>query len=132
MLKKFNITVNGNSYEVTAEEIKDNITQQSEPVQRVQTQNREKSTPQASPVQKSSPSRRAASGGTVIKAPMPGTINDIKVKEGEKVSKGNVLLILEAMKMENEILAPEDGTIASVNISKGASVNTGDVLITFR
>ena len=64
-----------------------------------------------------------------MSAPMPGTILDIKVSEGDTVASGDVLLILEAMKMENEIMAPVGGKVVSVNTSKGASVNPGDVLI---
>ena len=60
---------------------------------------------------------------------MPGTISDVRVNVGDTVKKGQVLLILEAMKMENEIFAPNDGTVKSVNISKGASVNVGDILV---
>ena len=60
---------------------------------------------------------------------MPGTILDVKVSNGQAVKKGDVLVILEAMKMENEIMAPRDGVVASVNTSKGSSVNSGDVLL---
>jgi len=71
----------------------------------------------------------AVSGqGEAVKAPMPGTILDIKVSAGSKVKKGSVLLILEAMKMENEIVAPRDGSISYINGAKGSSVNTGDLL----
>ena len=66
--------------------------------------------------------------GETIKSPMPGVILNVKVNSGTKVKKGEVLLILEAMKMENEIVAPIDGVIVSVNVSKGSAVNTGDVL----
>jgi biotin carboxyl carrier protein len=62
---------------------------------------------------------------------MPGTILDVKVTEGAAVTAGQVVLILEAMKMENEITAPADGTVASIAVSKGASVNSGDTLMTF-
>jgi biotin carboxyl carrier protein len=62
---------------------------------------------------------------------MPGTILSIKKKVGDNIQKGDVIMILEAMKMENEIIAPEDGTITSIDTSEGASVNTGDVLATF-
>ena len=62
---------------------------------------------------------------------MPGTILDIKVKEGEAVKKGQVLMILEAMKMENEILASDDGKVKGIYVQKGASVNTGDPLVDF-
>lgn len=75
----------------------------------------------------------AVSGeGEQIKAPMPGTILDVKVTPGSSVKKGQVLLILEAMKMENEILAPADGTVSQVQVAKGSSVNTGDVLVVIR
>jgi glutaconyl-CoA/methylmalonyl-CoA decarboxylase subunit gamma len=66
--------------------------------------------------------------GETIKAPMPGTIFDIKVATGTAVKAGDVILILEAMKMENEITAPKDGIVAQISVAKGASVNTGDVL----
>ena len=65
-----------------------------------------------------------------VTAPMPGNILDVKVKAGDSVKAGDTLLILEAMKMENEISAPQDGTIASVNVRKGDVVNSGDLLIT--
>ena len=59
---------------------------------------------------------------------MPGTILDVKVSNGQAVKKGDVLFVLEAMKMENEILAPADGTVSAVSVQKGASVNTGEML----
>ena len=62
-------------------------------------------------------------------APMPGNILDVKVAAGASVKAGDVLVILEAMKMENEIVAPQDGTVASVNVNKGDTVNSGDVLV---
>ena len=68
--------------------------------------------------------------GTPFKAPLPGTINDIKVAVGQTVNVGDVVLILEAMKMENEIVAPQDGTIVSVDTKEGASVEAGAVLAT--
>lgn len=63
---------------------------------------------------------------------MPGTILDIKVKPGDTVSAGQVVLILEAMKMENEILAPTDGVVDTIQVSKGSSVNAGDVLMSIK
>ncbi|MEN6316066.1 MAG: biotin/lipoyl-containing protein [Clostridiaceae bacterium] len=66
--------------------------------------------------------------GEVVKAPMPGTILDIKVSAGSRIKKGDVLFILEAMKMENEIVAPADGAVAQIKAVKGSTVNTGDVL----
>lgn len=77
------------------------------------------------------PAPQAANvAGEPIKAPMPGTILSIKVTPGAAVKKGDVVVILEAMKMENEIFAPRDGTVAQVVTTQGASVNTGDVLLT--
>ena len=67
-------------------------------------------------------------GGETVTAPMPGPILDVKVAAGAAVKKGDVLMILEAMKMENEILAPCDGTVAALNVSKGTTVETGTVL----
>ena len=75
------------------------------------------------------PAAVLASGSGVVKAPMPGTILDIKVQPGTAVKKGEVLLILEAMKMENEILASSDGIVMQVIVAKNASVSTGDVLV---
>ena len=71
----------------------------------------------------------AAAGAVSVKAPMPGNILDVKVAAGASVKAGDVLVILEAMKMENEIVAPQDGTVASVNVHKGDTVNSGDVLV---
>ncbi len=70
-----------------------------------------------------------AKGSQVINAPMPGTILDIKVQPGKRVNKGEILLVFEAMKMENEVVAPDDGVIAQVLVAKGASITTGDALI---
>ena len=72
-----------------------------------------------------------AAGANTVTSPMPGTILSISVKAGDSVKAGQVLMILEAMKMENEIVAPEDGVVASVAVAQGANVNTGDVLVVF-
>lgn len=69
-----------------------------------------------------------SSGGESVYAPMPGTILKVNVTAGQKVKSGDVLMILEAMKMENEIMAPKDGTVASVGVSAGASVENGTLL----
>jgi len=66
--------------------------------------------------------------GEAVKAPMPGTILDVKVNAGTSVKKGDILFILEAMKMENEVVAPKDGTVSEIRTTKGASVSTGDIL----
>ena len=73
---------------------------------------------------------RSPAGGETISCPMPGTILDVRCSEGASVKKGDILFILEAMKMENEIMSPCDGTVHGVSVSKGASVDTGAVLCT--
>lgn len=87
--------------------------------------------PQPQP-QAAAPAPVPSGNGEPVKAPIPGVISSIKVAAGTQVKKGSILLILEAMKMQNEILAPYDATVASVNISEGASVQTNDVLLTLR
>ena len=71
----------------------------------------------------------AAASGTVVAAPLPGNIFAIKVKEGDAVKSGDVLIIIEAMKMENEVCAPSDGVVKQIAVSKGAMVATGDTLV---
>ena len=73
---------------------------------------------------------QGAAGSVKVDAPMPGNILNIKVSAGDSVSKGDVLLVLEAMKMENDIVAPQNGTVASINVSKGDTVEAGQTLIT--
>ena len=86
--------------------------------------------PAAAPPAAPSPDAAAQGDGDAVRAPIPGVISAIKVSSGNQVKKGQVLLILEAMKMQNEILAPFDGTVTGVAVSQGASVQTGDVLVT--
>lgn len=73
----------------------------------------------------------AAAGGDTVKAPIPGVIQEVNVKEGQSVKKGDVLFVLEAMKMKNNIVASHDGRIASVNVSKGDTVKHGQVLLSY-
>lgn len=84
----------------------------------------------AAPAGTSAPAAPAANigNGEVVKSPMPGTILDIKVSSGSRVKKGDILFILEAMKMENEIVAPADGIVTQIQTAKGSTVNTGDLL----
>ena len=120
-MKKYNVIVNGTAYQVEIEEaaasdIKVPAAPAAAPA----------SAPAPAPV--AAPAPAAVSGGQTVNSPMPGTILSINVQNGATVKKGDVLLVLEAMKMENEIMAPCDGTIASVNVNAGASVETGAVL----
>ena len=120
-MKKYNITVNGNTYEVYVEETDGAFTAPvaSAPV----------AAPTAAPAAKAAaPKAAAPAGANKVTAPMPGTILQVKVSQGQSVKKGDVICVLEAMKMENDIPAPCDGVIASINVQKGASVNAGDVL----
>ena len=112
-MKTYTITVNGTAYDVTVEE----------------TAGGAAPAPAAAPA----PSKAAPAGGAgsiKVSSPMPGKILAVKANVGDSVKKGQVILILEAMKMENEVVAPEDGTIASIDVTVGASVESGDTLAT--
>lgn len=125
-MRKFNISVNGKKYEVEVEEVGGASAPVSAP------KSAAPAPKPAAPAQAAAkPAAKAAppAGATVVKAPMPGTIVSIKVNAGDTVKKGDVLVILEAMKMENEIMAPQDGKVVAVNTSNGVSVNTGDALV---
>ena len=124
-MRKFNITVNGVAYEVEVEEVA--AGEASAPAAAAPKAAPKAAAPAAKPA--AAPKAAPVANGTKVNAPMPGTILDVKVAQGQAVKKGDVLLILEAMKMENEILAPQDGTMAQVTVSKGASVNSGDALV---
>lgn len=125
MIKNYNIVVNGNAYEVQVEELGVSGESVARPQSQVASQPATKKV--ATPKKVASAS---AVGSGIVLAPMPGTISKVNVSEGQSVSKGDILLILEAMKMENEILAPSDGTVKEVKASKGSSVNSGDLLVT--
>lgn len=121
-MRKFMITVNGSTYEVDVEEVEAGA---AAPVAAP-------TAPKAAPKAAAKPAAAkpaAAAAGEQVKSPMPGTILDVKVKAGDAVKKGAVLCVLEAMKMENEIMAPRDAKVVQVLAAKGASVNSGDVLI---
>lgn len=111
-MKNYKVIVNGTAYEVAVEEISA-ADVKTAPVAQA-----------AAPA----PVAAAPAGGEKVTAPMPGTILDVKVTEGQAVKSGDVLVILEAMKMENEILAPCDGTVAGLSVAKGASVESGAVI----
>lgn len=127
-MRYFTVTVNGKQYSVQVEE-----TSSPAPIPVAAPVPVAAAPAPVQPQVAAAPAKPAASGSagaTAVKAPMPGTIVDTKVSVGDRVSARQVLCILEAMKMENEILSPSDGVIASINAPKGASVNTGDVIIT--
>lgn len=127
-MRVFKIRVNDNEYEVEVEEI--NKKTVPSPVKDAQPPPHtpiEKPSIKAAP--KTAPAAPGHGGEQTIAAPMPGTLLDVKVEAGQAVTKGQTLMILEAMKMENEILAPHDCTVTQVNVSQGASVNAGDVLM---
>ena len=85
--------------------------------------------PAAAPAPAPAPAAAPRAAGEVVASPLPGTVLQVKVSAGEAVKAGQLLLVIEAMKMENEILAPRDGTVAQVVAAKGATVNTGDALV---
>lgn len=124
-MKTYTITVNGVAYDVTVEEGAG--APAAAPVAAAPV-----AAPKAAPAPAAAPKAAAtgAAGAVKVNAPMPGKILGIKTQVGAAVKKGDVIIILEAMKMENEIVAPQDGTIASVNVSVGASVESGEVMIT--
>ena len=122
-MKRFNITVNGKAYDVAVEEVTGGA-----PVAAAPAAASAPAQP-AAPAPVATPAAPAAvTGGTTVNAPMPGAILDVKVNVGDTVSEGQVLMILEAMKMENDIVAPVAGKVAAINVKKGDSVNSNDVL----
>lgn len=121
-MKRYRITVNGQSYDVQVEEVGGAASPSPASVAAPRSA--------AVPAAPTASAPAVSSGGAAsIKAPMPGTLMAYKVAVGQAVRKGEVVLILEAMKMENEIVAPSDGTVKAFGPAEGASVNTGDVLI---
>lgn len=122
---KYVVTLNGKDYEVEVDELSEAIVTSvapaaaSAPAAPVATQPSAPATPAPAPV---------SGSGTAVKAPMPGTILKVNVTAGQSVKAGDIMFILEAMKMENEIVAPSDGTVSQVVAAKGSSVATDVVL----
>ena len=114
---KYVATLNGKKYEVEIERV-----DEYRPLDR----GAQASAPAPAPAPAAAPS----AGGQTVEAPMPGKILDIKVKVGDAVSYGQCVIVMEAMKMETEIVAPAAGTVAAINVSTGDSVETGAVLVT--
>ena len=112
-MKKYKVNVNGTSYEIEIE-----LMSETEAA--------------AAPAPAKTEAPKATGEGEAVNAPMPGTILDVKVNVGDSVKKGQVLMILEAMKMENEIMAGVDGVVTSVGVTKGVAVQSGDALCTIK
>lgn len=108
-MKKYKVTVNGVPYEIELEELTG-------------------SAPASAAAATAAPAASAPAGGETVTAPMPGTILSVSIAPGDPVKRGQILMILEAMKMENEIMCPRDGRVISVSAAKGASVESGTVL----
>ncbi len=122
-MKNYKITVNGNVYDVTVEETGSSASAYAAFTPAAPA-------PKAAPAPAAAPVSAGTQGDVKISAPMPGKVLSIKVSAGEKVTKGQIIMILEAMKMENEIVASQDGTVASIDVNEGASVEAGAVLAT--
>lgn len=125
-MKKYKITVDGQIFDVVVEEVTDAGSWQN------QGASHPKPLPKPSPLERSPGPRQirpAADDAFNVEAPMPGSIIDIAVKSGERVKEGDILLILEAMKMENEITAPRPGTVSNIYVNVGDTVSGGEPLM---
>jgi biotin carboxyl carrier protein len=118
-MKKYRITVNGKVYEVELEPVEEGAAVAA-PAAPVAT--KVESKPVAAPA-------AVSAGERVVKAPIGGGVVKVSVNVGDSVKKGQTLLVIEAMKLENEVVAPVDGSIKAINVAKGANVNTGDSLV---
>lgn len=124
-MRKFNVTVDGRTYEVEVEELGVAVA----PVAPVEAPKAAPAAPVAAPAPKAAPKKVATpANGTKLEAPMPGMVVGFKVEDGTEVKKGQPVVVLEAMKMENDITAPESGTV-SFMMAKGSTVKTGDLIV---
>ena len=122
-MKNYRVTVNGVVYDVSVEEVAEGNAPAPVPAAAPKAPAAPKAAPAAAPA--------VPAGANAVKAPMPGNILKVLVKAGDSVKKGTLLCVLEAMKMENEILAPADGTIDTVAVTPGSTVATDAVLVTY-
>ena len=137
-MRKFKFKIRGNEYEVELKNMENNIAEievngTTYEVEVQQEKQRQKTPTIVRKEQKPSPSestiKKEASSGGEVKAPLPGTIFNILVKEGDSVQKGDTLLVMEAMKMENNVKASKEGVIKSIKVSEGDSVLQDDILV---
>ncbi|MGI6066683.1 MAG: biotin/lipoyl-containing protein [Bacillota bacterium] len=125
-MKKFNVIVNGEAFDVEIEEI-GGAAPASVPAAAPRPVAPRPAAPAPAPA---APKPAATGGANEVTSPLPGTVLNIVAKEGQAVKAGDLVLVLEAMKMENEVVAPQDGTVKSIPVKKGESVQTGDLLFT--
>lgn len=126
-MKNLKVTVNGIEYSVQVEELDgENLD-----IENIQAKEESKIKTNSEP-KKEAKTSSSASDADSVKSPMPGTILSVNVTKGDKVNKGQVLLVLEAMKMENEIISPKDGVVESVNVNKGENVESGALLVVIK
>lgn len=133
-MRQFRVMVNGNEYRVAIEELSEGAGSEAKSVSLPQAtipSPNVRAEPKAAPASPAAanPQTAASNGAGNIQAAMPGTILEIKVSVGDKVTAGQPLLVLEAMKMENDVMAPHDGEVKEILVNKGASVNSGDRLM---
>ena len=128
---KYKVTLNGRTYEVEVEAAEAMLLAEYEAIAPAPAAAAPVAVPAAPAAVAAAPAAAPAvtGAGEAVNAPMPGTILKVNVSQGQAVKEGDVLCVLEAMKMENEIMAPKAGTITQVVVAKGSSVNTGDVLV---
>lgn len=129
-MKNLKITVNGTAYDVQVEEVAAGAAPVAAPAPAAKP-----AAPAVAPAPASAPAPAAApvpAGAETVNSPMPGTIVSVNVSAGQNVKKGDVLVVLEAMKMENEIMAPRDAVVASVQVNKGDSVDSGTPLVSLQ
>jgi biotin carboxyl carrier protein len=127
---RYKVTLNNKVYEVEVEETSAMLVDEYEALAPVAPAAPVAAAPAVVPAAApaAAPAPVAAAAGEQVTAPMPGTILKVNAAQGAAVKKGDILVVLEAMKMENEILAPKDGTVAQIAVTKGATVDTGALL----
>lgn len=129
MVRKYRVTVAGESYEVVVEELGSSPAAVKD-VERAQPQ-AAKAARGETPVATPAPAPRQAAGGGSVTSPLPGKVLSVRAQVGQKVKRGDLLLVIEAMKMENEIFAAAAGTVRKVHVTAGQNVETGDLLVEF-